>query len=149
MKIGKYLLACLLLLGISFLGMSQTFTSKENFQEEVKKWILNSSYNNAINVSKDWDAYFSSPNLTDQEKNYLETVFHEFFVNKFNSKNLGFLFFRSYLSVKDDLDRLNNFNLLVKSYIDSKNKGALENLLINLESYFYNQTLKNEYSTSI
>ncbi len=142
MKIGKYLLACLLLLGISFLGMSQTFTSKENFQEEVKKWILNSSYNNAINVAKDWDAYFSSPNLNDQEKNYLETVFHEFFVNKFNSKNLGFLFFRSYLSVKDDLDRLNNFNLLMKSYIDSKNKGALENLLINLESYFYNQTLK-------
>lgn len=131
-----------LFIGISFSGFSQLFSSEENFSKEVKNWILVSSYSNAFEIAEKWDIYYNLPTTTQEEKAYLQFMFNYMANQGFNSRNFGFLFFNSFLTIQKNPDNLKEFNRLFENYLKKKDKTSAENLLVNIESFGYNQTLK-------
>jgi hypothetical protein len=118
---------------------SQIFSTKANFPQDVKAWILSSKNREATITAEKWLKFYAGPTFTSEQKNQFEKMVISMPSKGFKSGYLAYLFFRSTIQFEKSPETLESFLLVWEKLVAAKDFKTGLLFVEQIENWQFNQ----------
>ena len=119
--------------------IAQIFSSKGNFPQEVKAWILSSKNREAPQTAEKWLKFYAGTTFSPEEKTRFEQLVLSMPNKGFKSGYLAYLFFRSTIQWENHPENLQQFLSVWEKLVAAKDVKTGQLLVEQIENWQYNR----------